>query len=189
MIVTGLVFLIAYQLLHFPSVDLRFSHIKNEGTRITIEVPKFIGYGRDGHPYVLRANFGTQDMSRSDFIELEGVDLRLDIGSDGFVQLTAGSGNYNAKNDRAEFKNGVLAYNENNDQLQTEYAIMDFKANTLASDRHTVLKLRSAEISADSVELLASERRATLSGNVHSVLHGRDWVELPSMAQISPSRR
>ena len=45
----------------FLPVNLSFSRIVTQGTRITIESPKLVAYRKDGRPYELRARTAVQD--------------------------------------------------------------------------------------------------------------------------------
>ncbi len=171
-IVTVVGVIIAFQTLRFLPVDLRFSHIGLNGTRITIQSPKLVGYRQDGRPYELRARLGVQDMSKPDLFELEDLAVRLETGNDSAVLLEAGEGLYDAKKDRADLNNAVRIHDDKNFDLRLESGVMDFKANTLTSDRSATLTLDGGEVVADSVKFSQADRQATFIGHVHSVLYG-----------------
>jgi lipopolysaccharide export system protein LptC len=145
-----------------------------KGSRITIESPKLVGYRPDGRPYELRAKVGIQDMSTPDLFELEELDVRLDSGPDQQVLLKAATGLYDSKKDRADLSGGVRIYDDKSYELLLESAIMDFKASTLTSERHSTLSLNGGKIWGNSVEVVQGERRLTFVGGVHSVLYGDD---------------
>lgn len=164
--------IIAFQTLRFLPIDLRFSHIGLNGTKITIESPKLVGYRQDGRPYELRARLGVQDISKPDLFELEDLAVRLETGKDSAVLLEAGNGLYDAKKDRADLKNAVRIHDDKNFDLRLKSGVMDFKASTLISDQNATLKLDGGEVVANSVEFSQTDRRATFIGGVHSVLYG-----------------
>ncbi len=167
-IVAGL----AFQTLRFLPADLRFARIAMQGTRITIESPKLVGYRKDGRPYELRAQVGVQDMAKPDIFELEQLDVRMESENDAVVMLSSAKGLYDAKNDHADLWGGARIYDDKHYNMRLESAAMDFRANVMTSDRPVVLTLDDAEVSANSVEFSQNERRATFVGAVHSVFRG-----------------
>jgi lipopolysaccharide export system protein LptC len=173
-IVTVVAVIVGFQFVRFLPIDLRFSHVAMKGSRITIESPKLVGYRPDGRPYELRAKVGIQDMSTPDLFELEELDVRLDSGPDQQVLLKAATGLYDSKKDRADLSGGVRIYDDKSYELLLESAIMDFKASTLTSERHSTLSLNGGKIWGNSVEVVQGERRLTFVGGVHSVLYGDD---------------
>jgi len=178
----------AFQFLRFLPVDLRFAHVALEGTRITIQTPKIVGYRRDGTPYELRAKVGVQDVSKPDQFELEGLEVKLDSGNQPSIMLTAANGVYDAKTDRADLGGGVRIYDGKNFDLALDTAAMDFKAATLTSDRRGTLKLDGMEISANEVTFLQNERQATFVGDTHTVLYGeKDESETEAAPDPAPA--
>jgi lipopolysaccharide export system protein LptC len=171
-IVAAVGVVILFQTLRFLPVDLRFSHIGLKGTKITIETPKLVGYRQDGRPYELKAKLGVQDMSKPDLFELVKPEVRLETGDDSVVLLEAGNGLYDAKKDRADLKDAVRIHDNKSFDLQLRSAVMDFRAGALISNQPAKLQLDGGEVTAKSVEFRQAERRATFTGDVHSVLYG-----------------
>ncbi|PWB79696.1 MAG: LPS export ABC transporter periplasmic protein LptC [Methylocystaceae bacterium] len=163
---------LALEAFRFLPADLRFAHIGMQGTRITIESPKLVGYRKDGRPYELRAHLGVQDMAKPDVFELEQLDVRIEGDNDAVVMLSAAKGVYDARNDHADLSDGVRIHDGKHYDMRLESASMDFRANVMRSDRPVALTLDGGEIAASSVEFAQSERRATFTGSVHSVFHG-----------------
>jgi lipopolysaccharide export system protein LptC len=165
---------IAAQSFHFLPVDLRFARIGLKGSRITIESPKLVGYRKDGRPYELRAKVGSQDMSTPDVFDLEELEVRMENSNDSNVNLTSAKGVYNTKRDHADLSEGVRIFDEKRFDMKLESAAMDFRTNVMTSDRPVTLNMDIGEVFAKSVEFSQNERRATFTGDVHSVLYGED---------------
>lgn len=163
---------LALESLRFLPADLRFAHIAMQGTRITIESPKLVGYRKDGRPYELRAQIGVQDIAKPDVFELEQLEVRIEGENDSVVMLSAAKGIYDAKSDHAGLSGGVRIHDDRHYDMRMESASMDFRANVMTSDRPVALTLDSGEITASAVEFAQNERRATFTGAVHSVFHG-----------------
>lgn len=163
---------LAFQTLRFLPADLRFARIAMQGTRITIESPKLVGYRKDGRPYELRARTGIQDMAKPDVFELEQLEVRIEGKNDAVVTLSAATGIYDAKNDHADLSGGVRIRDDKQYDMRLESAAMDFRANVMTSDRPVTLTLDGGEITALAVEFAQNERRATFMGSVHSVFYG-----------------
>jgi lipopolysaccharide export system protein LptC len=174
---------LGFQALSFLPADLRFAHIALKGTRITIETPKIVGYRQDGRPFEIRARLGAQDMARPDTFELEGLEVRIENADDNTIKMSSGKGVYNAKNERAEFSDGVSIRDDKNFDMRMEAAVMDFKASVMTSDRPVKLMLHGGEVTAKSVEFMHKERRAAFVGEVHSVLYGEQDDDAPAQAR------
>lgn len=171
-IAAAIIVALAFESLRFLPGDLSFARVALQGTRITIDSPKLVGYRKDGHPYELRARTGVQDISTPDVFELEELEVRIASDTGSAVTLTAANGLYNAKNDHADLSGGARIRNGKHYDLRMDAAAVDFKANVMTSDRPSTLTLDGGEITANSVEFSQNDRRATFVGSVHSVLHG-----------------
>jgi lipopolysaccharide export system protein LptC len=170
--IIGLVLIgLAFQALRFLPMDLRFARVGLKGSRITIESPKLVGYRKDGRPYELRAKVGIQDMATPDVFELHELEVRMDDG-DKVVVLSSDKGVYNTKLEHADLSGGVRIHDDKQFDMNLESAEMDFTASVMSSDRPVTLKIENGEVVAKSVEFSQKERRATFTGDVHSVLYG-----------------
>lgn len=172
--------------INFLPADLRFAHIGLKGSRITIEEPKLVGYRSDGRPYELRAKVGVQDMTTTNLFDLEGINVRMENGTDNVVTLTAVKGTYDSKVDSARLSEGVRIFDDRNYDMAMQSATMDFKASVMRSDQPVTVKLRGGTVAAKSVEFVQQERRATFIGEVHSVLDGENEEGAPEPATTAP---
>ncbi|MBU3889363.1 LPS export ABC transporter periplasmic protein LptC [Methylosinus sporium] len=177
---------VAFHSLRFLPADLRFSRIATEGTRITIESPKLVGYRKDGRPYELRARTGVQDIAKPDVFELERLEVRIQSDNESNVVLTAEKGLYDAKKDRANLSGGAHLYDGKHYDLRTDAAVIDFRGNIVTSDQPTRLTLDKSIVTARSVEFSQNERRATFSGAVHTTLPGDDDAETGAAQGSAP---
>jgi lipopolysaccharide export system protein LptC len=177
-IVAVVAVVVGFQFLRFLPLDLRFAHIAMKGSRITIESPKLVGYRPDGRPYELRAKVGIQDMSKPDLFELVELGVHLESGPNQQVLLTAATGLYDSKKDRADLSGGVRIYDDKSYELLLKTAVMDFKTSTLTSDQASTLNLDGGKIAGNSVEVVQAERRLTFIGDVHSVLYGENGAAI-----------
>lgn len=159
--------------------DLQFAHIALQGTRITIEDPRLVGYRKDGLPFEIRAKIGIQDVTSPDVVELEKLDVRIDNSSGAATKLSAAKGIYNSKLDHADLSGVVRIYDDKHYDMRLETATIDFGPAVMKSDKSVTLTLDSAVVSAQSVELAQSEQRMSFTGAVHSVFKGEE----PSAAE------
>lgn len=160
--------------LRFLPTDLRFARIGLNGTRITIETPRLVGYRADGRPYEIRAKLGVQDMAKPDVFELEGLVLRVENADASTVNLTSQKGLYDAKHENAALSGEVRIYDGKNYDLHMETAAIDFKENVMTSDKPSTLKIEGGEVTAKGVEFSQKDRRASFTGDVHTVFYGDD---------------
>ncbi|CAN2535263.1 hypothetical+protein [Methylocapsa aurea] len=173
-ILTAVAVGVAFHSLRFLPADLRFSRIATQGTRITIESPKLVGYSKDGRPYELRARTGIQDIAKPDVFELEQLEVHFQSDTESNVVLTAENGLYDAKKDRANLSGGARIFDGKHYDLRSEAAVIDFRGNVVTSDQPTRLTLDKSVVTSNSVEFSQNERRATFSGAVHTTLPGDD---------------
>lgn len=173
----------------FLPADLRFARIALEGTRITIETPKLVGYRPDGRPYEIRAKLGVQDMTAPDVFELEGLEVRFENSADNSVMLSARQGVYNAKREHANLAGEVRIHDDKNFDLRLKSAVVDFKASVMKSERPATLTINSGEVTANSVEFAQKERRATFLGDVRSVFRSVSLGERDDAAPADAALR
>lgn len=160
--------------LQFLPVDLNLARVALKGTRIVIDSPKLVGYRKDGRPYEVRARVGVQDITTPDVFDLDGLDVRIETKGENAIVLIAAKAVYNTKSDRADMNGGVKIYDGKNFDMQMVSAAMDFRSSVMTSDKPVTLKIEGGKVDADRVEFSQNDRRATFSGNVHSVLYGED---------------
>lgn len=168
---------VAFHSLRFLPADLRFARIAMQGTRITIETPKLVGYRKDGRPYELRARVGVQDIAKPDVFELEQLEVHIQSDNDSNVVLTAEKGVYDAKKDYAYLSGGARIFDSKHYDMSSEAAVIDFRGSIVTSDRPTKLTLDRSIVMSQAVEFSHNERRATFTGGVHTTLPGDDEAE------------
>jgi lipopolysaccharide export system protein LptC len=176
---------LAIQALRSFPIDLNFARVALQGSRITIESPKLVGYRKDGRAYELHAKVASQDMTTPDIFDLEEMEVRMENNSASFVNLAAAKGVYNRKQDHADLTGGVRIFDEKRFDMRLERAAVDFKASVMTSDRPVTLKIENGEVFAKSVKFSQNERRATFVGDVHSVLYGQADSEDATKDQAS----
>lgn len=158
--------------LRFLPVDLSLARVALKGTRIVLDTPKLVGYRKDGRPYEVRAKVGVQDITKPEVFELEDLEVRVEDTKENAIVMAAQRGLYSAKADHADLWGGVAIRDDKNFDMRMQAAEMDFKASVMKSDKPVTLKIIGGEVAAKSVEFSQKERRATFTGEVHSVLYG-----------------
>lgn len=187
--IVGLLLLaLSLQALRSLPIDLSFARVGLQGTRITIETPKLVGYRKDGRPYELRAKMASQDMTTPDVYDLDEMEVRMENSVNSFVVLTSAKGVYTSKRDRADLSGGVRIYEQKRFDMRLESATMDFRTSVMTSDRPVTLNIDDGEVFAKSVEFSQSEQRATFIGDVHSVLYGEDENGEPTGRTLQEGR-
>lgn len=164
---------LAVSYLRLLPLNLGLSRVALQGSRIVIESPKLVGYRKDGKPYEIRARVGMQDIAKPDQFDLEQLHVSVEQG-DRPIVLTAAKAVYNTKTDLAQLSGGVDIADGKNFDMRMSSASMDFKASVMRSDKPVVLVIEGGKVEASGVEFSQKERRATFSGQVHSVLYGED---------------
>ncbi|MBY6243564.1 LPS export ABC transporter periplasmic protein LptC [Methylosinus sp. Sm6] len=160
--------------LSFLPVDLSFSRVVTQGTRITIEDPKLIAYRKDGRPYELRARTAVQDLTQPDIYELHQLEVRLTGEADGVIILTSEQGVYDGGKDQAELTGSAHLHDGKRFDMKTASATIDFRGGLVTSATPTILTLDDSIVTAQSSEFSQTEKRATFIGAVHSTFPGDD---------------
>jgi lipopolysaccharide export system protein LptC len=156
----------------FLPVNLSFSRIVTQGTRITIESPKLVAYRKDGRPYELRARTAVQDLAQPDIYELNELEVRITNDSDGAVILTSQKGVYDGGKDQAELSGDAHIYDGTRFDMKTAAATIDFRGGLVTSATPTTLTLDESVVTAQACEFSQMEKRATFTGAVHTTFPG-----------------
>src|SRR6202008_1097055 len=83
-----------------------------QGSKITMELPRIVGFTRDNRSYELNAETAVQDITSPDIIELQNLRARLEMQDKDVVNVTANSGTYSTKADKGVLRDQIVVTSE-----------------------------------------------------------------------------
>ncbi len=139
-----------------------------EGTKVTMTNPKLAGYRRDGRPYEIQATRAVQDVKAPTLFELHDLKARLVMEDRSVTRLTATIGNYNSVAETMHLSQGAHVLGDTGLDAVTEDAMIDFKANTLSTQRPVSVTMPGKHVVADSMTIIDGGKQVTFDGHVHT---------------------
>lgn len=139
-----------------------------QGSKITMELPRIVGFTRDKRSYELNAETAVQDITSPDIVELQKLRARLEMQDKDVVNVTANSGTYSTKADKVVLRDQVVVTSQQGYKAVLQEATIEMKKGNVVSE-HPVditlpngwLKSNRMEI-VDSGELVRFDRGVTL---------------------------
>ncbi len=141
-----------------------------DGTKITMAHPKLAGYHNDGRPYEITASSAVQDIKVPNLFELHDMDAHLTMLDKTTTHVTAASGNYDSKRETLALTSQVRISSDSGLDMRTEDAHVEFKSETLATDKPVSVAMRGNTIEADAMRMTGGGKQVTFEGHVRTVL-------------------
>lgn len=159
-----------------------------DGTRVTIETPKFTGTRKDGLPYDVRASKGYKDILKPDITELASVDARVGMGDGSKSRITAKSGVYDAAKQLVHLEGAVRIKNPTGYDMRMSVATMDFNSGGLVTDAPVDVLLNASTITADRMEISDNGHKITFVGHVKSITKDEEDAQSPDDSRTEASK-
>lgn len=141
-----------------------------DGTKIIMSRPKLAGYHNDGRPYEITASSAVQDIKVPNLFELHDMDAHLTMLDKTTTHLTAASGSYDSKRETLALTSQVRISSDSGLEMRTEDAHVEFKSETLATDKPVSVAMRGNTIEADTMRMLGGGKQVTFEGHVRTML-------------------
>ena len=140
------------------------------GTRVTMDLPKLMGFRNDGRPYEVTAKSATQDIRAPGLVDL--LDLRADVGmaDKSRAQVSAHQGHYDSGKELLNLNSDVVLKSDSGYDVLLQSVDIDFHAGSMISDRPVRVTMRNGSIKADRMAITDNGKHLTFEGNVRSVL-------------------
>ena len=110
-----------------------------QGSKITMELPRIVGFTRDKRSYELNAETAVQDITSPDIVELQNLRARLEMQDKDVVNVTANSGTYSTKADKVVLRDQVVVTSQQGYKAMLREAAIEMKKGQRrfrASGRH-----------------------------------------------------
>jgi lipopolysaccharide export system protein LptC len=133
-------------------VDL--SALAIEDGRLVMTDPKLDGLtGREGRPYSMTAARAVQDIGMSGRIDLEGIDARLPVNEDGWMNVTAPTGVFDREANRLDIDSELTITGDDGMKAVFQSAVVDIATGSLETSDPVDISLDGAHITADSMSV------------------------------------
>jgi lipopolysaccharide export system protein LptC len=153
----------------FP-IDL--GKVSLSGTKITMESPRVGGFTSDARSYELTASAAAQDVTRPEFLELKGINAKVELKDGQRVQLKAQNGLYNTKSEVLKLRDEILLNTTSGYEGHLKEATVETGTGHIVSDSPVEMKLlNGGKLNAQHLEVVNNGDQITFSGGVELLLN------------------
>jgi lipopolysaccharide export system protein LptC len=153
----------------FP-IDL--GKVSLSGTKITMESPRVGGFTSDARSYELTANAAAQDVTKPEFLELKGINAKVELKDGQRVQLKALNGLYNTKSEVLKLRDEILLSTTSGYEGHLTEATVETGTGHIVSDSPVEMKLlNGGKLNANHLEVVNNGDQITFSGGVELLLN------------------
>lgn len=137
---------------------------------VTMESAKLVGFNRDNKPYEVTAARARQSIQDPLSIHLGSLAARIGLDGERWAHLEAAEGLYKTGDEFLGLERGVQVNSSSGDNAILDRASIDLKQGRIVSDRPVTVRMGTATLVADSLELSESGRFVRFDGRVVMVL-------------------
>src|SRR4051812_39814155 len=127
-----------------------------QGSKITMELPRIVGFTRDNRAYELNAETAVQDISSPDVVELQNLRARLEMQDKDVVNITANSGTYNTKGDKVVLRDQVVVTSQQGYKAVLKEAAIEMKKGNVVSEQSVDITLPNGWLKSNRLEIVDS---------------------------------
>jgi lipopolysaccharide export system protein LptC len=127
-----------------------------QGSKITMELPKIVGFTRDQRSYELNAETAVQDITRPDIVELQNLRARMEMQDKDVVVLTANSGTYSTKADHVVLRDQVIVTSQQGYKALLREAAIEMKKGNVVSEQPVEITLPNGWLKSNRMEIVDS---------------------------------
>jgi len=127
-----------------------------QGSKITMELPRIVGFTRDNRAYELHAETAVQDIASPDVVELQNLKARLEMQDKDVVNVTANSGTYNTKGDKVVLRDQVVVTSQQGYKAVLKEAAIEMKKGNVVSENPVDITLPNGWLKSNAMEIVDS---------------------------------
>jgi len=127
-----------------------------QGSKITMELPRIVGFTRDNRAYELHAETAVQDIASPDVVELQNLKARLEMQDKDVVNVTANSGTYNTKGDKVVLRDQVVVTSQQGYKAVLKEAAIEMKKGNVVSENPVDITLPNGWLKSNRLEIVDS---------------------------------
>jgi lipopolysaccharide export system protein LptC len=127
-----------------------------QGSKITMELPRIVGFTRDKRAYELHAETAVQDITSPDIVELQNLRARLEMQDKDVVNVTANSGTYSTKADKVILRDQVVVTSQQGYKAMLREAAIEMKKGNVVSEHPVDITLPNGWLKSNRMEIVDS---------------------------------
>jgi len=127
-----------------------------QGSKITMELPRIVGFTRDNRAYELHAETAVQDIANPDVVELQNLRARLEMQDKDVVNVTANSGTYTTKADKVVLRDQVVVTSQQGYKAVLHEAAIEMKKGNVVSEQPVDITLPNGWLKSNRMEIEGS---------------------------------
>jgi len=127
-----------------------------QGSKITMELPRIVGFTRDNRAYELHAETAVQDITNPDLIELQNLRARMEMQDKDVVNVTANSGTYATKADKVVLRDQVIVTTQQGYKAVLREAAIEMKKGSVISEYPVDITLPNGWLKSNRLEIEGS---------------------------------
>ena len=185
-LVLGIILFTAFDPFHRGVAGVSIDGASIDGTKVTMANPRLSGYRKDGRPFTITASAAVQDIKAPTLFELHELKAQLTMADQSVTSVTAATGLYNSTGETMNLTSAVRIVGGSGLDVHTQDAQVDFKANTVATDKPVSVVMREGTIDADAMHVVDGGRQVTFEGHVHSLMHPGEQAMAAGTEPASP---
>lgn len=153
-----------------PLTIANFTPVDLTDAAVTMESAKLAGFNRDNEPYEVTAQQARQSIQDPLSIRLGGLAARIGLDGGRWTHLEAAEGLYRTGEQHLDLDRGVQVNSSSGDNAILDRASIDLKQGRIVSDRPVTIRMGTATLAADSIDLSESGKSVVFQGRVVMVL-------------------
>jgi len=144
------------------------------GSRIVMQRPRLTGYSSstgEPKPYEIIAERAEQNIAKPNEVALHELKAKISMRENGWAELLAASGHMDSNTQILELYESIEVTTDLKDRARLSEAVVDLRKAEIVSPAPVDIKMGSAVITSDHMQLFQTGQRAVFTGRVRMVLY------------------
>jgi lipopolysaccharide export system protein LptC len=150
----------------YRDLPIEFGRISITDNKLTVDAPKLTGFTQDRRPYSVTAESATQDLSKSNVIELSGIHGQVELANRGETSLRAKNGVYDMKAGVLRLADGIEIGSTGGYQISLTDALVEVRKGHIVTDKPVRAIFPDGSLQAQRLEIFDHGDRARFEGSV-----------------------
>ena len=151
-VIGGLVLVCAaYLVIPFGQIALPFGvgTLTVKGNLLTMTTPRMSGYTRDNRVYRVEADIATQDLTRSNIVNMQGVRAQIQMAGENWGNVVAAEGVADSNTGMVDLQRDIVFKTTNGYEVVTQKAVIDTKSGSVVTEQPVDIKAPGGDVSAN----------------------------------------
>jgi lipopolysaccharide export system protein LptC len=122
-------------------------------TKITMQAPRLAGFTQDSRPYEVTAASATQDITKPDLLEMQGIIARIEMPDRSVMHMKAQNGVYNSNTEMLWLGHEIDVSSSAGQTGHLIDATIDIKSGKVISDTPVTFKMLNGDLKAKRMEI------------------------------------